>query len=109
MNRDRPGQAASLRGSDKPARTRAAACGRLFDRVAGGALLLVLMVASSGCYTIMDEWDDCTINIRNHLCAECAWIHDRWCHDVCHKADFGFGYKAGYASVTAGGNGCPPP
>lgn len=47
---------------------------------------------------------------RNDVWAQQSWHENKHLYDdQPYKADFGVGYRDGYAAVASGGNGCPPP
>lgn len=71
--------------------------------------LVCLLGCMSGCYQVSDSIDDFAMNLRDDFAAGSSW--SRWqpyYEDVEQKSSFGVGFRHGYESVAAGGNGCQP-
>jgi hypothetical protein len=72
-------------------------------------LLICLLGCMSGCYQVRDSIDDFAMNLRDDFAEGSAW--SRWqpyYEDVEQRSSFGVGFRHGYESVAAGGNGCQP-
>ncbi|MEO2031392.1 MAG: hypothetical protein ABGZ35_04850 [Planctomycetaceae bacterium] len=71
--------------------------------------LACLLGCMSGCYQISDSIDDFAMCIRDDVAAGSAWSRWRpYYEDVEQPSSFGAGFRDGYESVAAGGNGCQP-
>lgn len=63
----------------------------------------------AGCAQIEDCCDDHMMSCRDQLAASAAWNDVKHCYEgIDYESDFKDGFKAGYESVAAGGNGCLP-
>ena len=81
--------------------------------------LAILSLASTGCTVFRgvrdyldysDGANDFVLGWRNSVWANQAWHERRHLYvDQPQFGAFGAGFRAGYADVAGGGNGCPPP
>jgi len=70
---------------------------------------MFLLGCLSGCYQISDSIDDFAMSLRDDFAAGSAWSRWRpYYEDVEERSSFGAGFRDGYESVAAGGNGCQP-
>ena len=71
--------------------------------------VFALLVASSGCYTVREDIDDCIMEKRLKYQARSAWSDAKSsCNDVEYRSHFQDGFEAGYLNVAQGGDGRPP-
>ncbi len=78
----------------------------------------LVIVCGSGCsmFTSIHDYiayndasNDFVLGWRNEVWARQSWHENKACvGDREYLKDFGKGYRAGYADVASGGNGCPP-
>jgi hypothetical protein len=88
-------------------------------RLCLGLLASLVIASNSGCSVFRgvsdyiaynDACNDFVIGWRNEVWARQSWHENKACFaDQAYLRDFGQGYRDGYMSVAAGGNGCPPP
>lgn len=72
-------------------------------------LLSITVGSSSGCYTLVDQYQQFEIGVRNRFCANRAWnrVEDRF-DNLDHKRHFQNGFNAGYIAAAADSDACPP-
>lgn len=69
----------------------------------------LLIWGTVGCQTAYDEWDDCSMRLRDSLAARSAWNESESFYEgIPYESHFAKGFRAGYVHIMKGGNGCPP-
>lgn len=72
-------------------------------------ILLAVLPCCTGCYTLADRVDECSMKMRAKWLAEKAWWSLESYYDtVPHEPHFAKGFKKGYADVVFGRSGRQP-